>query len=199
MGVWADDGELKVLYARMTGAAPEAVRAGVETRRAGRQALGALLSRPCPHCKRPNAAAAATCMACGHRLPQAGTPLCPNCDVGLKPINYRGISLDVCPHCTGVWLDPGELSSLSECTPDALGRLQDEGAIKRDGVSALWNANPSLMCPRCCVPLAAPDQVYGANVSLDSCLHCNGVWVGAGNLPAISRDYRQSLGRRSLL
>lgn len=106
---------------------------------------------------------------------------------------------DLCPDCNGLWLDAGELTRLADCTPEQLRQVQDDAAVKRQGISALWNANPSLMCPRCCLSLAAPDQVYGADVSLDACLHCNGVWVGAGNLPAVSRYYRQSLGRRQPL
>ena len=72
--------------------------------------------------------------------------------------------------------------------------MQDGSAVQRHGISALWNANPALYAHDV-VPLAAPDVVTGADVFLDACLQCNGVWVGAGNLPAISRHYRQSLGR----
>ena len=49
-GIWAEDGELQALYSRMVGSAPGEATSGVETRRAGRQALGLLLSRPCAHC-----------------------------------------------------------------------------------------------------------------------------------------------------
>lgn len=196
-GVWADDGELHALYLRMVGADPGAAPSDVDARRSGRQALGMLVSRPCPHCQQSNAAAAQVCSACRLRLPQVSAALCPNCDIGLSHITFGGLSLDICPDCTGVWLDAGELSVLAECTPDELHQVQNDAAVKRQGVSALWNANPNLMCPKCCVSLAAPDLVYGADVPLDSCLHCNGVWVGAGNLSAISRHYRQTLGRQA--
>lgn len=195
-GVWADNGELQALYLRMAGASARSAPATSDARRTGRQALGLLVSRPCPHCRRANAKAAKVCVSCGQRLPQAGEMLCPNCDVTLHPANYEGVALESCPNCTGVWLDAGELSALSECTPEELQRVQDAASAKREGISVLWNANPTLMCPRCCVSLAAPALVYGADVPLDSCTHCNGVWVGAGNMAALSRHYRQSLGRR---
>jgi len=195
-GVWADDGELKALYARMAGVAAKDAPSCAEPRGTARQAIGLLLSRPCPHCRKPNAAAAHICATCRMKLPQAGELLCPNCDVVLNSLNFRGVQLNTCPDCTGAWLDAGELSALAEFTPEELRQVQNDAAVKRQGVSALWNANPDLMCPRCCVSLAAPAHLYGADVPLDACTHCNGVWVGSGNLPAISRHYKQSLGRR---
>jgi Zn-finger nucleic acid-binding protein len=195
-GVWVDDGELKALYTRMAGVTSGGVSPGEDTRRAGRQALGLIVSRPCPRCGKPNSAAAQLCGACAHRLPPAGAQMCPNCDVLLNHVTFRGLSLDVCPDCTGAWLDAGELSALADCTPEELRQVQNDAAVKRQGVSVLWNANPSLMCPRCCVSLAAPALLYGADIPLDACLRCNGIWVGAGSMPAVSRHYRQSLGRR---
>ncbi|MFN4232402.1 zf-TFIIB domain-containing protein [Thermus sp.] len=38
--------------------------------------------------------------------------LCPNCQVGMKEVERRGVLLDVCPQCGGVWLDRGELEKL---------------------------------------------------------------------------------------
>lgn len=37
---------------------------------------------------------------------------CPYCDVPMKAINRRGVEIDVCPECKGVWLDRGELDKL---------------------------------------------------------------------------------------
>lgn len=34
---------------------------------------------------------------------------CPKCQsIELKPITYRGVTIDKCPRCEGVWLDKGE-------------------------------------------------------------------------------------------
>ncbi|WP_038056955.1 zf-TFIIB domain-containing protein [Thermus amyloliquefaciens] len=38
--------------------------------------------------------------------------LCPNCQVGMREVERRGVVLDVCPQCGGVWLDRGELEKL---------------------------------------------------------------------------------------
>ncbi|GAA6755167.1 hypothetical protein QT17_04810 [Thermus sp. 2.9] len=38
--------------------------------------------------------------------------LCPQCGVGMKEVERRGVLIDVCPQCGGVWLDRGELEKL---------------------------------------------------------------------------------------
>ena len=37
---------------------------------------------------------------------------CPKCGAELIPVPYRGIELDKCPRCQGVWLDFGELDQV---------------------------------------------------------------------------------------
>ena len=37
---------------------------------------------------------------------------CPKCGAQLIPVPYRGIELDKCSRCEGVWLDVGELDQV---------------------------------------------------------------------------------------
>lgn len=37
---------------------------------------------------------------------------CPMCNVAMREVDRRGIRIDVCPECRGVWLDGGELEKL---------------------------------------------------------------------------------------
>ena len=37
---------------------------------------------------------------------------CPLCDVPMREVRRRGVKIDVCPECRGVWLDAGELEKL---------------------------------------------------------------------------------------
>jgi len=37
---------------------------------------------------------------------------CPLCDVKMKEVERRGVMIDVCPDCKGIWLDKGELDRL---------------------------------------------------------------------------------------
>jgi len=38
---------------------------------------------------------------------------CPKCGNNLIEIDYKGIAVDKCSHCDGVWLDAGELEQIS--------------------------------------------------------------------------------------
>lgn len=39
---------------------------------------------------------------------------CPKCGANLIEINYQGMSIDKCTSCEGIWLDAGELESISK-------------------------------------------------------------------------------------
>jgi len=39
---------------------------------------------------------------------------CPKCGMKLIEIDYRGIAVDKCSSCEGVWLDAGELEEVSK-------------------------------------------------------------------------------------
>lgn len=42
--------------------------------------------------------------------------LCPVCDVELAMAERKGIEIDYCPQCRGVWLDRGELDRIIDRT-----------------------------------------------------------------------------------
>jgi hypothetical protein len=50
---------------------------------------------------------------------------CPKCGAALVQMHYKGIEIDKCSHCQGIWLDCGELERM---LPDAQGFLK---ALKR--------------------------------------------------------------------
>ena len=37
---------------------------------------------------------------------------CPLCNVPVREVRRRGVKIDVCPECRGVWLDAGELERM---------------------------------------------------------------------------------------
>jgi len=39
---------------------------------------------------------------------------CPKCGMELIEIDYKGVAVDKCSSCDGVWLDAGELEAISE-------------------------------------------------------------------------------------
>jgi hypothetical protein len=48
---------------------------------------------------------------------------CPKCGMHLVEIEYRGIKIDRCSDCEGIWLDKGELPALSNLGENVLGKL----------------------------------------------------------------------------
>lgn len=39
---------------------------------------------------------------------------CPKCGTTIEPMTFRGVPLDKCPSCGGIWLGPNDLKLLSE-------------------------------------------------------------------------------------
>jgi uncharacterized protein len=48
---------------------------------------------------------------------------CPKCGMHLVEIDYRGIKIDRCSDCEGIWLDKGELAALTNLGENVLGKL----------------------------------------------------------------------------
>jgi hypothetical protein len=49
---------------------------------------------------------------------------CPKCGAELVPVPYRGIELDKCSRCQGVWLDFGELDQVTAEDTGFLGSVR---------------------------------------------------------------------------
>ena len=48
---------------------------------------------------------------------------CPKCGMDLIEIDYKGIKVDKCSGCEGVWLDAGELEAVSQLEKTGLDKL----------------------------------------------------------------------------
>jgi hypothetical protein len=48
---------------------------------------------------------------------------CPKCGMELKEIDYKGIKIDKCLTCDGVWFDTGEMDALVKLEKPALDKL----------------------------------------------------------------------------
>jgi len=50
---------------------------------------------------------------------------CPKCGMELIEIDYKGIKVDKCSGCEGIWLDAGELEAISKVEKKVLDKLFD--------------------------------------------------------------------------
>jgi hypothetical protein len=48
---------------------------------------------------------------------------CPKCGMGLIEVDYKGIRVDKCSACEGIWLDAGELEAIAQLEKTGLDRF----------------------------------------------------------------------------
>ena len=57
------------------------------------------------------------------RLKELHFMRCPKCGMELIAVDYKGIEVDKCSECEGVWLDAGELEAVSKLEKPVLDKL----------------------------------------------------------------------------
>jgi Zn-finger nucleic acid-binding protein len=98
--------------------------------------------------------------------------MCPKCALPMTAWKSRGLVLDHCHACKGLWFDAGELA-------DYLARSHahfDESVLERIGETAF-------SCPRC--PGVRLARAYVDTVALDVCPRCHGSFLDLGEVHAL--------------
>lgn len=95
---------------------------------------------------------------------------CPCCNSELAVENYRGIEVDRCPNCGGMWLDYGELDQLED-------KVLDKDKLK--GSLMFSSVESELVCPKCGRRMQRFNyRAY--RLELDGCEEGHGWWLDAG-------------------
>jgi Zn-finger nucleic acid-binding protein len=95
---------------------------------------------------------------------------CPNCHAELHEKSYKGIDVDFCDNCQGMWLDADELDELED-------KAFDEDDLKG---SLVVSSSPSdRHCPHCDSQLKK-FQYRLYSLELDYCESGHGYWLDAG-------------------
>lgn len=101
---------------------------------------------------------------------------CPKCaGKRLEAATVKGIEVDQCPACRGVWFDEQELSRLLATTPEEL------KPIARGRGDAAQDTRPG-RCPRDAQPLMRVRSARQPAVVVDVCPRCRGLWLDGGEL-----------------
>ena len=95
---------------------------------------------------------------------------CPRCKTGLKVENYKGIEVDRCPQCHGMWLDYGELDQLEDT-------VLDDDDVK--GSIVYSPLKSKLLCPKCEKNMQR-FSYRAYNLELDMCEQGHGTWLDDG-------------------
>jgi Zn-finger nucleic acid-binding protein len=95
---------------------------------------------------------------------------CPRCSAPLEHESLKGIEVDRCGSCEGLWLDHVELDLLEDTVMD-----EDE----RKG-TMMYAVRPSdISCPRCAGPMRTFNyRAY--NLPIDECEEQHGFWLDSG-------------------
>src|SRR4051812_44526144 len=113
---------------------------------------------------------------------------CPVCPAeAMRMVPSGGVVIDVCPRCAGMWFDRGEL----ELFPDRPSSRVFLAAARTAGsrCKKLGHLVPAAMaaCAGCrSAPVACPAcrgrlaLVPTPRCVIDVCVHCEGVWLDAG-------------------
>ncbi len=56
------------------------------------------------------------------RLKELHHMRCPKCGMQLQEVEYKGVKIDKCFQCEGIWLDAGELETLSKLEHTVVGK-----------------------------------------------------------------------------
>jgi Zn-finger nucleic acid-binding protein len=103
---------------------------------------------------------------------------CPRCNEILDRLSVASVEIDLCPGCSGIWLDKGELALLRERAGFRdLRELKQHCAGQR--VVPPSSRNVQLACPSCAGTLSA---VGMGRVLVDACDQCEGIWLDRGEL-----------------
>lgn len=107
--------------------------------------------------------------------------MCPKCKVELKNRRYKGVSVDECENCHGIFFDRGELERAKTNADDDL-RWLDFVLFSVTDFAKLRDEQGD--CPKCSFAMEGM-QYAGSSVIISKCPNCQGVWLDKGEFGKI--------------
>jgi Zn-finger nucleic acid-binding protein len=107
---------------------------------------------------------------------------CPGCQVDLSRRAFKGIALDHCEHCDGLWFDKGELIRAKNETDGKLKGFDYPLWAESSKMSADQGERP---CPKGHGDMVVINYAGYADIPVDVCPTCQGVWLDKGEFEKI--------------
>ncbi len=121
-----------------------------------------------------------------------------NCPVDshkLITIDIEDILIEYCPECYGIWFDLGELEKLLN---RKLNKKINKNKLFLDR-TVTEDVNKMLKkCPVCRKNMIIKKD-YNADVFIDICSICNGIWLDTGELAVLYSKNRKDISIKNLL
>ncbi len=114
---------------------------------------------------------------------------CFRCATTMKREVYKGILVDKCHSCGGIWLDKGEYDSIKNSIPKDRDTLVKEA--KKEIVSEKKRMFSVVgLCPRCQIGRIEQKKILG--IEVDSCPECHGFFFDNQELEKVlERDSKR--------
>lgn len=106
---------------------------------------------------------------------------CPGCSTKLDIFTWKGVEVDRCPRCYGIWFDYGEMKAIQES--DSLENIDDAfpGVYQERPVEDSME-DPERHCPRDGSLLNRYEWYDDSSIVMDGCPLCKGIYLDAGEL-----------------
>jgi Zn-finger nucleic acid-binding protein len=117
---------------------------------------------------------------------------CPNCDAGLKQTKRDGVEMEICPACSGMWLNSQELAQLED-------EVFDFGDDEK-GSLMLGSTPTTRKCPQCGKAMKG-FQYRLYDLEMDFCEDQHGYWLEADEdkrVLELMKEEENNLGRKVL-
>lgn len=111
--------------------------------------------------------------------------MCPVCASPMIIVELQGVEVDHCPACRGTWFDSGELELVAEIAGIEPERLRGV-LLPEPGARA-----GTRRCPRCGRRMQPATVGPREPVHIDRCPDGDGVWLDAGELASVVRNYHE--------
>ena len=99
---------------------------------------------------------------------------CPKCDARMFEITYKGITIDRCADCRGIWFDDGEAERLKN---EWMSEFLDDGDPKK---GKEYDAIENVHCPRCDTKMDRLYDLKQHHIWYESCPKGHGKFFDAG-------------------
>lgn len=107
---------------------------------------------------------------------------CPKCQSPMEHVTFRGVEVDRCTHCGGLWFDAFEKEELRP--------LKDAERIDTGDpeVGRQYNAMDRIDCPVCHTAMIRMVDLKQPHIWYESCTVCYGAFFDAGEFTDFKED-----------
>ena len=120
-----------------------------------------------------------------------------SCVNGCGPMSrtpYKGVSIDFCKLCKGVWLSLSNLAAIAERRAQTWSEKAIRKALAETGTPGIPSRehNKKIDCPVCGKNLPPTNYQYSSGVIINSCHDGHGAWLDVGELATIQIYMQES-------